>query len=158
MAEVIIHREQVYDPYRGEFVYKLSQTHSVKRCRSTAGGAGTVANVATYSIGYGSVAKMTYLHITAGPTALGAAGCAINLTDRYGTYDRVFLTHGTNEALTMAGASDYVQQGGPDAPLHTLYGTIRFHKGAIVIGTVSVAYELVISSGMPYREGTVTRY
>jgi hypothetical protein len=153
--EVKILRKQVYDPYRGEFVYEIAPTTAIKRSRATAGAAGTVVNLATYSIGPGSVARMTYLHINVAQNVRQSVGAEIACIDRYGTFDKVYLQKGT--ADNVFGIVDHKLLGDKDRPVHTLYGTIRFNKSAVAIGTVAVSYDLIVSSGMPNREGTVTR-
>jgi len=154
--EVKILRKQVYDPYRGEFVYEIIPTDVVKRSRSTGGGAGTVGAFGSYSIGPGSVARMTYMHLELSDSDRQAVAGEISLIDRYGTCDKTVLRTGS-AAYKPSSTARYAVQGGLKAPVHTLYGTVKFYKNATVVGTVSASYELILVAGMPNREGTVTR-
>lgn len=140
-----ISRKQLYDPYRGEFVYDIVPTHSVKRSRSVPATAGTYGNLASYSIGPGTVGRLVYLHID---NNRGTAGFA--LIDRYGTLDQI----------SARGAVSFTQQGDHKAPIHVLFGTFKLRKfTAATTGTVtSASWEMVITTGVPGREGTATRY
>lgn len=152
-----ISRKQLYDPYRGEFVYDIVPTHSIKRSRSTTGSCVAVGAFGSYSIGPGSVGRMTYLHLELSDSARQAVASEISLIDRYGTCDKIVLRTGS-AAYKPSQTARYVVQGGLKAPVHTLYGTVKFYKNATIVGTVNASWEMVITTGVPGREGTVTRY
>ena len=150
-----IDRKQLYDPYRGEFVYDIVPTKTIRRSRAIPAAAGTHTLMATYNIGPGTVGLLTYLSITQIPGDRGGAYGQYRVQDGLGTIDAIVLYGGTN--MTVAGDHAHVQRGDRKSPIHTVMGTFGVRKSnAATLGTTVVSWEMIIVSGIPGREGTVT--
>ena len=153
--ETKIDRKQLYDPYRGEFVYDIVPTKTIRRSRAIPAAAGTHTLMATYSLGPGTVGLLTYLSIAQIPGDRAGAYGLYRVQDGLGTMDAIVLYGGTN--MTVAGDHAHRQRGDRMSPIHTCKGTFGVSKSnAATLGTTVVSWEMLVVSGVPGREGTVT--
>ena len=153
--ETKIDRKQLYDPYRGEFVYDIVPTKTIRRSRAIPAAAGTHTLMATYSLGPGTVGLLTYLSIAQIPGARAACYGLYRVQDGLGTMDAIVLMGGTT--LQAGDQGPFVQRGDRKSPIHTCRGTFGVSKSnAATLGTTVVSWEMLVVSGVPGREGTVT--